>query len=234
MKEALSDLRDRLRAEARESPQPKTPPQAKAGGNKLKVKVRSEGAGRAKVDQRTYDERMALLRAYQGVEPLKGEQRRPAKLPMLEAERAQTSAAVREEAFRPIERMVAEGVRFVVEDDALTGLRAYRASRGKQALEPLKAGKAKPEAALDLHGFREEPAREMLQRWLRSERERGRRVVLVVHGQGHHSAGSAVLKEAVYDELRSGISAAFVEAFMTAAQSQGGQGATLVALRPRR
>ncbi len=193
--------------------------------------AKPEAKSSKSIDQKTYDERMALQQAYRGVKRLSSHASAGA-TPPERAPQPPPDRSPREDAMRPVQRMVADGVRFVVEEDE-GGVRAYRASRGKQALEPLKKGNATPEASLDLHGFREEAARQMLQRWVRSERERRRHVVRIIHGQGHHSAGSAVLRDAVRSELESGLCAAYVDAFATATPKQGGQGALLVALKRR-
>ena len=67
--------------------------------------------------------------------------------------------------------------------------------------------------------------------FLRSAQRTGKRVVLIVHGRGQHSAGGVgVLAEVVLETISRGGAAPVVRAFMSAPQRQGGSGALVVFL----
>ncbi|MBI4952618.1 MAG: Smr/MutS family protein, partial [Myxococcales bacterium] len=93
------------------------------------------------------------------------------------------------------------------------------------------------EAELDLHGLSERLARRALLAFVRRAHARGARVLLVVHGKGHHSSAGAVLATAAPTWLVTGPVAALVRAFCSADPARGGSGALLIrlgALRERR
>ena len=64
-------------------------------------------------------------------------------------------------------------------------------------------------------------------------RTRGERCVLVIHGKGHHSAGSGVLRGEISAWLSQGRAREHVAAFATAHDEDGGEGAVYVALMNR-
>lgn len=97
----------------------------------------------------------------------------------------------------------------------------------------LRTGKVHLEATLDLHGLTVEPAIRALHAFLVESRSLGRRRVLVVHGKGNHSDHGAPLREAVVANLL-GEASGLIHAFATAADSDGGEGATVVMLRGTR
>lgn len=97
----------------------------------------------------------------------------------------------------------------------------------------LRAGKVRAEATVDLHGMTVDPALAQLRRFLVEARQLGRRCVLVVHGKGTHSEHGAPLREAVLQQLLGPLSGV-VHAFASAAQPDGGDGATYVMLRGAR
>ena len=85
---------------------------------------------------------------------------------------------------------------------------------------------------IDLHGLTRDPARDALVRFFHSARSQGQRCVLVVHGRGHHSEDNrAVLKPLVQRWLRRAPLKAWVFAYSTARQVDGGAGAMYVLLR---
>jgi DNA-nicking Smr family endonuclease len=102
-----------------------------------------------------------------------------------------------------------------------------------RVLRRLKAGELPVEARLDLHGRARVPALAALERFVAAARADGRRVVLVIHGRGAHSAEDGpVLKPLVWRWLGGSSAAArAVLAFASARPAQGGDGATLVLLR---
>jgi DNA-nicking Smr family endonuclease len=85
---------------------------------------------------------------------------------------------------------------------------------------------------LDLHGLRSDDAARRLRGALDRCRETGMRELLVVHGYGLHSdpAEGPVLKKLVRDLLDRELRPKY-RTYRTAAIRDGGEGATLVALR---
>jgi len=108
------------------------------------------------------------------------------------------------------------------DDDWIEG---YRSELGASVLRRLRGV---PSATLDLHGVRLSDARALLASFLSAERERGRRLVLVIVGKGRHSPeGRAVLRYEIADWLAA---SPHVLAFETAPHRLGGSGGVLVAL----
>lgn len=94
----------------------------------------------------------------------------------------------------------------------------------------LRAGKLRVDATLDLHGDTVVPALARLRQFLVEGRRIGRRCVLIIHGKGTHSEQGAPLREAVLGELL-GPCSGLVHAMASAAQADGGEGATYVVVR---
>ena len=92
----------------------------------------------------------------------------------------------------------------------------------------LRKGRLEPEAKLDLHGYRVEPAYRALQRFLMRAHGMGQRVVLVVTGKGGALRDSFPrwLGESEFRNLVVGISAAHAK--------HGGDGAFYVALKKQK
>jgi DNA-nicking Smr family endonuclease len=107
-------------------------------------------------------------------------------------------------------------------------LEGYRSELGPSALRRLRVA---PGATLDLHGTTVEAAPPLLSRFLADERARGRKVVLVIVGKGHHSPGGrGALRAELADWLTTAPIAAHVLAFATALPQWGGSGGVLVLL----
>lgn len=105
----------------------------------------------------------------------------------------------------------------------------------RRRLADLRAGRIAPQREVDLHGMTASSARSVLLDTLALAQQGGARCVLVIHGAGHHSPGSPVLKAALPDWLQEDAIAREVLAFATAPARLGGPGASLVLLRrPRR
>jgi DNA-nicking Smr family endonuclease len=85
---------------------------------------------------------------------------------------------------------------------------------------------------LDLHGLGAEDARTKMLEFLKTQRTRGERCVLVIHGKGEHSErGNGVLRGEISAWLSQGRAREHVAAFATAREEDGGEGAVYVALR---
>ncbi len=122
----------------------------------------------------------------------------------------------------PMAKLTLEG------DDGLIGGRSGGVNRAQLAL--LRGGQVRPEVTLDLHGKSAADAEPALEQFLLESARLRRRCVLIVHGQGLHSGGVAVLRELVIGDLV-GKASGLVHAFAPAASSDGGRGATYVMLR---
>jgi DNA-nicking Smr family endonuclease len=85
---------------------------------------------------------------------------------------------------------------------------------------------------LDLHGQSAAGAQKSLETFLAKQRQRGERCVLVVHGKGEHSPGQVgVLRGEMAAWLSQGGASVHVDAFATAHDEDGGEGAVYVLLR---
>lgn len=94
----------------------------------------------------------------------------------------------------------------------------------------LRRGRIRAEATLDLHGHTTAEAGPLLEKFLLDGARLHRRCVLVIHGQGRHTDGVAVLRDLVVERLTGPLSG-LVHAFATAAPADGGAGATYVMVR---
>lgn len=98
-------------------------------------------------------------------------------------------------------------------------------------LRQLKRGIIRLDRQLDLHGLTREEALESLDRFLQAARRAGEKAVLVITGQGRHSADGPVLQQAVAAWLRDQGRALVLE-YAPAPQTLGGGGALVVFVRP--
>lgn len=103
-----------------------------------------------------------------------------------------------------------------------------RSGLQKKTMNRLKQGQPQFEARLDLHGCNRVEANEELEQFFLTGIQSGCRCVLVIHGKGHHSSDTAVLKTFTMGWLKE-IEA--VQAFCTASQADGGTGAVYVLLK---
>ena len=67
----------------------------------------------------------------------------------------------------------------------------------KKLQRKIRQGLIRPEASLDLHGYRQAEALKALDDLLNDALRRGMRMVLIIHGQGFRSQSDAVLKPLV-------------------------------------
>jgi DNA-nicking Smr family endonuclease len=137
-------------------------------------------------------------------------------------EPARTAVLPRPAPLPPTAALTVEG------EDGLTSGRAGGVNRAQLAL--LRQGKVRPQATLDLHRLTAAEAEPALDRFLVESARLRRRCALVVHGQGRHTGGTAVLRDLVIAALV-GRASGLVHAFAPAAPSDGGRGATYVMLR---
>jgi len=103
--------------------------------------------------------------------------------------------------------------------------------------QKLARGRAAPEAAIDLHGMRQQEAFIALRQFLTRAQSEGARLVLVVTGKGR-SGGFAegapgILRQSVPNWLREPFYHAIIVGFEEAAPPHGGTGAFYVRLRRR-
>ncbi len=92
----------------------------------------------------------------------------------------------------------------------------------------IRQGQIRPEASLDLHGYRQSEALQTLSRFIGDALQRGLRLVIIVHGQGYRSQSDAVLKPLVQRWLASQPQ---VLAWCPAQPRDGAAGASYVYLR---
>lgn len=165
------------------------------------------------------DERDAFERAMEGVRPLaKGKERVPAPRPRPSPRPRHASEGESREAS-----FVAEGEA----DEA--GF--YASDLGRDPLLRLRRGEVAIGFDLDLHQYRADEARRTVERTLARAVSEGARGGRIVHGKGLHSAGAAVLRDAIREELLRPPLSQFVAAIVFAPPRLGGSGATLVCLR---
>lgn len=98
-------------------------------------------------------------------------------------------------------------------------------------LRQVKRGIIRLDRQLDLHGLTKEQALAALPRFLTSARQAGEQGVLVITGQGLHSADGPVLQQAVAGWLREQGRTLVLE-YAPAPQELGGSGALVVFVRP--
>ena len=61
----------------------------------------------------------------------------------------------------------------------------------------IRQGQIRPEASLDLHGYRQHEAEQTLAQFIEHALQQGMRMVIVIHGQGYRSQSDAVIKPLV-------------------------------------
>lgn len=102
----------------------------------------------------------------------------------------------------------------------------------RRILQRLRKGAFSHRHHVDLHGLNRQDAKDSVEAFLTSMRERRERCVLIVHGRGLNSKDNIpVLKEALCTWLQRGRISRCVLAFCTARPHDGGAGAMYVLLR---
>ena len=107
----------------------------------------------------------------------------------------------------------------------------FDAGLQKKLQRRIRLGLVRPEASLDLHGYRSFDAIGALDDFIERARESGLRMLVVVHGRGYRSAGEAVLRPLVHRRLAE---RGDVLAWCPAQPRDGADGASYVYLRSRR
>jgi DNA-nicking Smr family endonuclease len=171
------------------------------------------------------DESDLLREALEGVAPLQNQDRvvhQRQKPPPVPAQRLADEAQV-----------LADSLSDEVEVEA--GLESgdemvyLRSGLSKQVLRKLRRGQWVVQDALDLHGLRTEPARELLVDFLNQAMRKGYRCVRVVHGKGYRSPNrEPVLKRKMAQWLQQRDE---ILAYCEAPAVDGGSGATVILLK---
>jgi DNA-nicking Smr family endonuclease len=89
-----------------------------------------------------------------------------------------------------------------------------------------------PEEEIDLHGLKKVEAARVLISRMSEAFDKGKNVILIIHGRGSHSEDAvSVLREVTLETLQKSPLAALVSGFATAASRHGGRGALYVFLK---
>lgn len=97
----------------------------------------------------------------------------------------------------------------------------------QKTLSAMASGHLQASAWLDLHGMTVEQAQRQVDDFIKQQRQRGTRVIGIIHGKGLRSDSGAVLKNAVVTWLAAHPN---VCAYQSAPTHDGGRGAVLVRL----
>lgn len=238
----LGDLKAKLDAEEQAKEEARKAAIA-AGKKPAPAAPAPRGRAPARPDKRTVesdrDDELTFHRMMSGVVPLED---RGGRVPVAGAARIEpgkvTPADLREKArdeakavLDHLHHLVDDAVRFEVTDDGRR-VEGRRLDVPPSLLRELRRGVLPVDGRLDLHGLGAEAARDKLLEFLRAQRTRGERCVLVIHGKGEHSiAMRGVLRGEIAAWLSQGRAREHVAAFATARDEDGGEGAVYVALR---
>ncbi len=185
------------------------------------------------------DDALALYRLMNGVTPLASKS--ATRLPRTQAQApASALAAKKAEIEAPILaqekdvhaqlRALVEGGRFEVQDDG-RHVEGRRQGVTPDVVRKLRRGTFPIDGRIDLHGESAASAPKALELFLKAQRLRGERCVLVIHGKGEHSPrGVGILRGEIAAWLSQGPASVHVAAFATAARDDGGEGAVYVLL----
>ncbi len=98
----------------------------------------------------------------------------------------------------------------------------------QKRLHALKKGKIPYESRLDLHGLKQQAAKECFLKFVEKEQYLGRRCLLIIHGKGSLKGEAPILKNLINSWLRQH---PLVLAFHSAKPCDGGNGALYVLLK---
>jgi DNA-nicking Smr family endonuclease len=236
----LGDLKAKLDAEAKAKDEAA---RARAAAGKKPAPAPAPRATPVRTEKRTpeseREDELTFHRMMSGVVPLEG---RGSRVPVTAGARVEPSQVkptdlrekAREEAKAVLDHLhhlVDDAVRFEVTDDGKR-VEGRRLDVPPSLVRELRRGVLPIDGRLDLHGLGAGAAREQLLEFLRTQRARGERCVLVIHGKGEHSVAlGGVLRGEISAWLSQGRAREHVAAFATARDEDGGEGAVYVALR---
>ena len=104
----------------------------------------------------------------------------------------------------------------------------FNSGMQKKLQRRIRQGLIRPQASLDLHGYRQHEALQILPGFIDDALQRGMRMVIIIHGQGYRSQTDAVLKPLVQRWLANQPD---VLAWCPAQPRDGAAGASYVYLR---
>ena len=237
----LGDLKARIDAEEKAKEEAA---RARVAAGKKPAPPPPSRAAPARVEKRTAEsdreDELAFHRMMSGVVPLEGRGSRVPVAGTARVEPGKVKAVIdvrekaREEAKAVLDHLhnlVDDAVRFEVTDDGKR-VEGRRVDVPPSLVRELRRGVLPIDGRLDLHGLGAESARERLLEFLRTQRARGERCILVIHGKGEHSVSpGGVLRGEIAAWLTHGRAREHVPAFATARDEDGGEGAVYVALR---
>jgi DNA-nicking Smr family endonuclease len=237
----LGDLKAKLDAE--EKARDEAARAQAAAGKKAPAPPSPPRPAPARPEKRTpesdREDELTFHRMMSGVVPLDG---RGSRVPVAGGARVEPNRVkpadlrekAREEAKEVLDHLhhlVDDAVRFEVTDDG-NRVEGRRLDVPPSLVRELRRGVLPIDGRLDLHGLGAGDARERLLEFLRAQRARGERCVLVIHGKGEHSVSArGVLRGEIAAWLSQGRAREHVAAFATAREDDGGEGAVYVALR---
>jgi DNA-nicking Smr family endonuclease len=175
-------------------------------------------------------EETLLQQAYAGVAPIARPQRGRVRQDPRSRAAAGPVEAAESAARERLAALVGGGVRFAVARDEafVTGLRE---GSPETLLTRLRGAGFSAEAELDLHGLRSADIARAVSEFVRKEKRKGARYLLLITGKGQHSEGGVgVLRDAAIEALTRGGAAPSVLAFTSAHAVRGGTGALAVLL----
>ncbi len=214
---------------------PASAPGSKPGGPGSKPPSSAPGSGKKTAAAAPEPESFADL--LYGVKPLEPTRSRrstssPNNTPAA-ASAAQAAADADAAAVRAHLQALVSGTdaRFEIHDDG-DRMEGRRADVDPHTLRRLRRGEFLVDLRCDLHGLTSHEARARLEDVLARARQRGDRMLLLIHGKGHNSPGGRpVLRGEMAAWLSQGPASVHVAAFTTASEEDGGIGALYVLLR---
>ena len=186
----------------------------------------AQDIARKEAERRVHAERSLFVRAAGEVQPIRAHRRvhlRPDQPPPIAVQQQLDDQQVLREAISD----EFDTATLLDTDDALS---FRRPGIGTDVTRKLRRGGWAIQREIDLHGLRQDDAREALSGFIREAHRRGLRCVRVVHGKGLGSPGKTpVLKGKVHGWL---VQKNEVLAFVQARADEGGAGAVVVLLKP--
>jgi DNA-nicking Smr family endonuclease len=234
----LGDLKAKLEAEEKAA---KKAPAPKPQSSKVRPMpaVPSTSARATQPTRHESDDELTFHRMMGGVTPIDrglripvGEVPASERLPRKPFDIQKKAREEAEAVLEHLHHLVDDAVRFEVIDDGKR-VEGRRLDVPPNLVRELRRGLLPIDGELDLHGLGAVEARERLLDFLATQRARGERCVLIIHGKGEHSVvpRQGVLRGEISAWLSQGRAREHVAAFATARENDGGEGAVYVALR---